>query len=89
MNVSRGKIVDLATVLSGLNKNKIKGAGLDVFEFESSSFENGIAPTVMKEYHALLNHSNVICSPHVAGWTAESYFKLSDVLADKIIASFA
>ena len=35
----------------------------------------------------LLSHSNVIVSPHVGGWTVETYYKLSKVLADKIEAS--
>jgi D-3-phosphoglycerate dehydrogenase len=35
-----------------------------------------------------LNSDKVILSPHVGGWTEESYFKLSDVLADKIIEHF-
>jgi D-3-phosphoglycerate dehydrogenase len=39
--------------------------------------------------HALLEklacQKNVLLSPHVAGWTDESYYKLSAVLADKIL----
>jgi phosphoglycerate dehydrogenase-like enzyme len=32
----------------------------------------------------ILNSSKVLLSPHVGGWTNESYFKLSDVLLQKI-----
>ena len=32
----------------------------------------------------LISSQNVLLSPHVAGWTSESYKKLSIVLADKI-----
>ncbi len=88
LNVARGKIVNLETVEEGLNSGQIKGVGLDVFEFESSSFENGISSEIPLKYPVLFNHPRVIMSPHVAGWTKESYFKLSDVLADKILADF-
>ena len=60
------------------------GACLDVLEFESSSFEN--ISDLSDSFKELLNAEKVIFSPHVAGWTKESYWKLSNVLADKIIA---
>ena len=37
------------------------------------------------DFKALVASDKVILSPHVAGWTHESYRKLSDVLADKIL----
>lgn len=85
LNASRGKVVSLKTVEKGLNHGKIKGAGLDVFEFESSSFEESMTGDVLSVYQRLLKDQRVICSPHVAGWTTESYYKLSNVLADKIL----
>ena len=58
------------------------GAALDVLEEESKSFTIEAKNNVLFD---LNNRSNVIITPHVAGWTKESYFKLSNVLADKII----
>lgn len=85
LNVSRGRVVELEAVQNGLNQNKIIGAGLDVFEFESASFEKGLSPKILSDYQSILHHPSVICSPHVAGWTKESYFKLSKVLSNKIL----
>jgi D-3-phosphoglycerate dehydrogenase len=56
---------------------------LDVLEFEHSSLQ-GLSQRP-KELDQLFGHDQVVLSPHVAGWTEESYFKLSNVLADKII----
>ena len=82
--MSRGKIVRTADLLDAIDQGKVLGACLDVLEFESSSFyEIDENETLTR----LLNHNKVVLSPHVAGWTHESYFLLSDVLADKILTS--
>jgi D-3-phosphoglycerate dehydrogenase len=85
INLSRGKIVKIEALLEAIRTGKVLGACLDVLEFEKASFENmfdGNMPAAFKE---LLTSDKVILSPHVGGWTHESYFKLSDVLADKIL----
>lgn len=85
LNLSRGKIVETRALVRGLQSGQILGAGLDVLEFEKTSFENlfdGELPDALRE---LLSFDNVIFSPHVGGWTHESYFLLSNVLADKVI----
>jgi D-3-phosphoglycerate dehydrogenase len=88
INVSRGKIVDTKALVNGLKTGKIKGACLDVLEFERSSFESFFEQELSEELSYLLSAKNVLLSPHVAGWTTESYFKLSNVLADKIAAYY-
>ncbi|MFT5859196.1 MAG: D-3-phosphoglycerate dehydrogenase [Flavobacteriaceae bacterium] len=85
INLSRGKIVDTKALVAGLKKNSVLGACLDVLEFEKSSFETFFTQDLPDEFSYLLNSEKVILSPHVGGWTHESYFKLSDVLADKIL----
>jgi D-3-phosphoglycerate dehydrogenase / 2-oxoglutarate reductase len=86
LNLSRGKIVSIADLLMALDQRKVLGACLDVLEFEKSSFENMFEGELPEVFQALLKHPNVLLSPHVGGWTVESYFKLSNVLADKILA---
>jgi D-3-phosphoglycerate dehydrogenase len=86
LNLSRGKIVDTAALVEGLQKGKIKGAGLDVLEFESKSFESFFEQELPGSFSYLINSENVVLTPHVGGWTSESYVKLSSVLADKILA---
>ena len=87
INTARGPVVRTADLLDALIDGRVTAAGLDVFEREASSFE-----TVANEGDAvwtrLMAHPRVQVSPHVAGWTEESYVKLSSVLADKVLAEF-
>lgn len=86
INLSRGKIVDTESLVTALNNGKIKGACLDVLEYEKSSFEDMFNPSyeIPTAFRQLLQSDKVILSPHVGGWTHESYFKLSKVLLEKI-----
>lgn len=88
LNLSRGKIVCTQDVLNAIDARKIMGAALDVLEFESSSFEQWLNPAnATPVLQRLLKHPKVMLTPHVGGWTHESYFKLSNVLANKILAT--
>lgn len=89
LNLSRGKIVETAALVRALKEGKVLGAGLDVLEYEKSSFEQFFNQELPEDFKYLLTANNVILSPHVGGWTQESYFKLSNVLADKILADLA
>lgn len=86
INLSRGKIVKTDALVDGLRTGKILGACLDVLEYEKASFESFFEQELPKSFKYLLESDKVILSPHVGGWTKESYFKLSDVLADKILS---
>lgn len=88
INLSRGKIVQTSALVNSLKTGKILGACLDVLEYEKTSFESFFEGDLSPDFSYLLNAENVILSPHVGGWTHESYYKLSDVLADKILAHF-
>ena len=85
LNLSRGKIVNTKDLVSALKAKKVVGACLDVLEFETKSFESFFEQHLPKEFDYLIHSENVILTPHVGGWTTESYFKLSNVLADKIL----
>jgi len=82
INSSRGEVVDLETVCYGLQTGKILGAGLDVLENEKL---NTFTQEQEAIFNTLISFPNVILSPHVAGWTVESYKKISETLAHKII----
>lgn len=88
LNLSRGKIVSTKALVSGLQSGKIKGAGLDVLEFEQKSFESFFEQDLPQEFAYLIAQNNVCLTPHIGGWTTESYVALSSVLADKILADF-
>lgn len=84
INTSRGKSLDTIALMEGLKNKKILGACLDVLEIENNAFEKNTDDHAVKILTELSSYENVILSPHVAGWTTESYYKLSKVLAEKI-----
>ena len=83
INTSRGGVINTNDVVESLKSKKILGAGLDVLEYESLSFES-IFQNNNSSLNYLLNAENVILSPHIAGWTYESHKKLAKVILDKI-----
>ena len=87
LNTSRGNQLVLKDLLWGLKEGRILGAALDVLEYEQSSFEQCQAKE-RPEWTELVAMDQVVFSPHVAGWTHESYQKLSEVLATKILGEF-
>ena len=88
LNLSRGKIVETKALVDAMKSGKVIGAGLDVLEFEPSDFTSFFKKEIPSDLEFLLNSKNVLLTPHVGGWTNESYFKLSNILADKILADF-
>lgn len=88
INTARGNNVCLADLVKGLKSGKILGACLDVLEYETKSFETINNKDLPQDFQYLTTAQNVILSPHVAGWTQESYIKLSSFLADKIEKEF-
>ena len=87
INTSRGKIVNTPDLVDALNEKKILGAGLDVIDIESSSFNN-IEKELNPYFYELINLKNVIITPHIAGLTFESNVKLSQIIIDKIESYF-
>lgn len=88
INLSRGKIVQTSALVNALKSGKVLGACLDVLEYEKSSFESFFDQEIPADFKYILESNKTILSPHVGGWTHESYFKLSDVLADKVLGEF-
>lgn len=90
INTARGPIVQTVALLRALDEGRVTDACLDVLEFEGRSLEglDGLSdPDSRDAFERLLTHPRVLLSPHVAGWTVESYVKLSTVLADKILGA--
>jgi len=81
INTSRGKVVNTSDLIRNINSGKVLGACLDVLEYEGLSFEDIELPV---EFKALISMRNVVLSPHIAGWTHESSYKMAVTLADKI-----
>lgn len=79
INASRGPIVEEKALIHALNNNIIKGAALDVYEFEPSISED------------LLNAKNILLVPHLGNATYEArnemgllaFENIKDVLSGK------
>lgn len=79
INTARGKVVKTSAVLNAIKQGKIIAAGLDVLEVEKF-------PSLGEQawFDELRQSGRVILSPHVGGWTFESYRKISEVMARKL-----
>jgi D-3-phosphoglycerate dehydrogenase / 2-oxoglutarate reductase len=81
VNTSRGEVASTTSILKGLQSGKIRGACLDVLENEKLSM---LTPEQEEVYTQLFQIKNVMLTPHIAGWTVESYRKINEVLVEKI-----
>lgn len=81
INTSRGKTARVRAILDAIKQGKILGAGLDVLEVERF-------PSLAEQewFNELKQSGKVILTPHVAGWTFESYRKISEVMGQKLKA---
>jgi len=83
LNTARGKNVSLKTLSEALASGKLKGAALDVLENEKI----GKLTTDQQYYFdQLIDSDRVVFTPHVGGWTFESYEKINQTLVSKIKA---
>ena len=92
INSSRGAVVNTSDLLDAIDLGQVSAIGLDVLEFEGRSLE-GLDQLTDADARStltrLLESPNAYLSPHVAGWTVESYIKLSTYLANKILKDFS
>ena len=83
VNTARGAVVDTEALVQGMENGKVRGAALDVLEYENMQADGlGDVPVSMQY---LMRSPLTVLTPHVAGWTVESKYKLAAVLADKMI----
>lgn len=85
INTARGEVISFRTLNEALDRGILRGALLDVLEIEK--FEK-FTPEQKAEFEKLAARENVLFSPHVAGWTYESYEKINKVLAKRIKKAF-
>ena len=85
INTSRGDCVIMSDLIKGLKSEKVLGAGLDVIAFEKKSFEKlSVNENDQSSLDYLNSSSNVILTPHIAGWTHESKMGLVKIALKKI-----
>ena len=80
VNAARGPIVSLPDLVLALDRNLLEGACLDTLPIEDPQAWD------QENMSSILAHPRLLLSPHVAGWTVESYRGISEVLAQKILA---
>ena len=81
INTARGEIVSLKALKYYLDQNAILGAALDVLENEKFDSLNAIEMEILKE---IINSRKIIITPHIAGWSHQSYVRINEVLINKI-----
>ncbi len=86
VNTCRGSVVDTPALIGALERKQLRGACLDVFENEKPST---YTPGEREMYEQLFSLPGVLVSPHIAGWTKESKYKLAKILLDKILTHYA
>ena len=85
VNTARGEILETAAVVAGLKNNRIRGAALDVLEYEEGSFANFRFDALPDDFRFLTTSDRVLLTPHLGGITHEATVNHAYVLAEKIL----
>ena len=85
INSSRGSVCSLDALACGLSTGKLQGIALDVLPNEKLATWTTTEKALFEQIAA---HPTTLFSPHIAGWTAESYWKINDALIEKIKAHY-
>jgi len=81
INTSRGSVIKTAALIDALKQQKIAGAALDVLENEQL---DSFSADEKAELDFLADQPNVILTPHIAGYSAEAFYKMSTVIIEKL-----
>jgi D-3-phosphoglycerate dehydrogenase / 2-oxoglutarate reductase len=81
INTARGEVLSLESLQRGIESGKVLGACLDVLENEKI---HQLSPQQQATFDFLAQSDRVILTPHIAGWTHESYRRINEVLVQKI-----
>ncbi len=83
INTSRGNVIDTTALINALGDNKISGVALDVLENEKL---DTLTIVQREQLDFLLAHPKVLITPHIAGYSHEAFYKMSEVLVTKLEA---
>jgi D-3-phosphoglycerate dehydrogenase len=83
VNTARGEVVDQAALVARLQSGAVRGAVLDVLDNEKLAT---LTPAQQATFDYLRTSPHVLLSPHIGGWTHQSYQRINEVLVAKIAA---
>ncbi|MFT4761825.1 MAG: D-3-phosphoglycerate dehydrogenase [Saprospiraceae bacterium] len=86
VNTARGLVLNTADLVEKMKAGQVRGAALDVLEYEEQSFDSWNFEELPTAFHYLVKAENVVLAPHIAGWSFESKEGHARVLAEKIIS---
>ena len=81
LNTARGEVLDQAALVRGLQAGTVRGVALDVLDNERLNALNTVQQAT---FDFLKTAPNVVLTPHIGGWTHESYVRINEVLVEKI-----
>lgn len=81
INTSRGTVVKTQALIGALQQNNIAGAALDVLENEKI---DSLTTRQQEEMNFLVRQPNVLITPHIAGYSAEAFYKMGQVIIEKL-----
>ncbi|WP_375418494.1 NAD(P)-dependent oxidoreductase [uncultured Hymenobacter sp.] len=81
VNTARGEVLDQAALVAALRSGKLRGAALDVLDNEKLTT---LSSAQQATFDYLRAAPNVVLSPHIGGWTQQSYQRINEVLTTKI-----
>ena len=84
VNTSRGKVLSTQDLVNNLSNGKVKGAILDVLEYENTQLQNKPIEEWDRAMYYLADCDDVILSPHIAGQTVEAVKKHCEVIIFRI-----
>ncbi|QIP16334.1 phosphoglycerate dehydrogenase [Spirosoma aureum] len=82
INIARGEITSLSALVRGLESGKVRGACLDVLENEKLA---KLTSEQQASFDYLRQSNRVVLTPHIAGWTHESYVRINEVLVKDLM----
>ncbi|MCW3461904.1 NAD(P)-dependent oxidoreductase [Chitinophaga nivalis] len=81
MNTARGKLVNNSDLIAALENGVVAGACLDVLENEKMSTYSA---TEQEQLAYFLQASNVVVTPHIAGYSHEASIKMARIVLEKL-----
>ncbi len=81
LNTSRGGVVHTGHLIEALKRIQISGAGLDVLENEKPET---YSVREKEQLEWLSSRPEVVLTPHIAGYSHEAFYKMSQILLEKL-----